>query len=254
MEHANIRVVTLDQTHQMMSGTIAALAPFSSHTGSSRGVELREHYGRLIIRLHDPYFRVLLTHLAMGDWGEVLEEEVIPFRERLIIAFLFLDDKMLSYYLHRIVDRAKANGDIDAIMVTGLTPAGLDVIQAYVDRTGDMQTAAILSSYVCPQKFRDRRAERWLEVYRDLLDGFKLHHLRVGFDIERGQMLQGGMHTGQMLPEEWAPRQILIRCHYCSKSVRNAGMLASAKQRGRVSALWNPWSICSLFCVSANFM
>ncbi|KAF9483146.1 hypothetical protein BDN70DRAFT_800339 [Pholiota conissans] len=228
-----------DETHQMMSGTIMALAPSPGHSGSQRGSDLRDHYSRLINRLHDPYFRVMLTHLAMGDWGEVLDEELIPFKERLIIAFLFLDDKTLTSYLQRSVKRACVEGGIDAIMVTGLTHTGMDIIQAYVDRTGDIQTAAILSSYVCPQKFKDRRAERWLEAYRDLLDGFKLHHLRVGFDIERGQLLQGGMHTGDMLPEEWAPRQILIRCHYCSKPVRNIGALLSTQQKWRPTACEN---------------
>ena len=51
----------------MMSGTIAALTPHASHSGSIKSTELREHYARLIIRLHDPYFRVMLTHLAVGD-------------------------------------------------------------------------------------------------------------------------------------------------------------------------------------------
>ena len=206
----------------MMSGTIAALAPHGPHSGSAKNAELRDHYARLVIRLHDPYFRVLLTHLAVGDWSEILEEAVIPFRERLAIAFQFLDDKSLSSYLRRMTEQACSRGDIDAIVLTGLTLSGMDVLQSYVDRTGDVQSAAILSSYVCPQRFKDRRAERWLESYRDLLDGFKLHHHRVGFDIERGQILHEAMQNGDMAQEEWVPRQITIRCHYCNKPVHNS--------------------------------
>jgi hypothetical protein len=223
-----------DETHQMMSGTIAVLAPSTSNSSLARGVELREHYGRLIIRLHDPYFRAMLAHLVMGDWNDVLDEEVIPFRERLSIAFQFLDDRALATYLRRTVDRACAHGDIDALIVTGLTPAGMKVLQAYVDRTGDVQTAAILSSYVCPQRFKDRRAERWLDAYRDLLDGFKLHRLRVSLDIERGQILHGAMQNGDMVPEDWVPRQILIRCHYCNKPVSNPSTALDPRQMGRV--------------------
>jgi len=211
-----------DETHQMMSGTIAALAPHGPHSGSAKNAELRDHYARLAIRLHDPYFRVLLTHLAVGDWSDILEEEVIPFRERLAIAFQFLDDKSLSSYLRRLTEQACSRGDIDGIILTGLTLSGMDVLQSYVDHTGDVQSAAILSSYVCPQRFKDRRAERWLESYRDLLDGFKLHHHRVGFDIERGQILHEAMQNGDMAQEEWVPRQITIRCHYCNKPVHNS--------------------------------
>lgn len=233
----NLTQFWTDETHQMMSGTIAALAPHASHSGSIKSAELREHYARLIIRLHDPYFRIMLTHLAVGDWSDILEEEVIPFRERLTIAFHFLDDKSLSSYLRRMTEQACSRGDIDAIIVTGLTPSGMDVLQSYVDRTGDVQSAAILSSYVCPQRFKDKRAERWLESYRDLLDGFKLHHHRVGFDIERGQILHEAMQNGDMVPEEWVPRQTTIRCHYCSKPVHNPRMPHLTKL-GRVGVIF----------------
>jgi hypothetical protein len=111
------------------------------------------------------------------------------------------------------------------------------VIQSYLDHTGDVQSAAILSSYVCPHRFKDKRAERWLESYRDLLDGFKLHHLRVGFDIERGQILHEAAQNGNDIGE-WAPKQILIRCHYCNKAVDGPvpGILLTGQQpqKGRV--------------------
>ncbi|KAJ7477171.1 hypothetical protein B0H11DRAFT_2234647 [Mycena galericulata] len=206
-----------DESHHMMSGTLAALMPGSS----TRSPELREHCERLIIRLQDPYFRAMLTHLTLGDWDEVLDEEIIPFRERLAIAFQFLEDKTLTSYLHRCVENSCHRGDIDGLIVTGLTKRGMDILQSHVDRTGDIQTAAILGSYACPFKFTDARPERWVEAYRDLLDGFKLHHHRVSFDIERGGLVQDAAQGDDRAPVEWAPRQILIRCSYCNKPVSN---------------------------------
>ncbi|KAJ7179577.1 hypothetical protein C8R46DRAFT_1074139 [Mycena filopes] len=207
-----------DETHHMMSGTLAALMPGSS----TRSAEFREHCERLIIRLQDPYFRAMLTHLTLGDWSEVLDEETLP---------LFLDDKLLSSYLHRCVENSTHRGDIDGLVVTGLTKRGLDILQSYVDRSGDVQTAAILASYAVPTKFIDGRAERWVEAYRDLLDGFKLHHHRVSFDIERGGLVQDALQYGDGAPLEWAPRQILIRCNYCNKPVTNTTPGAPAKYR-----------------------
>jgi hypothetical protein len=200
----------------MMSGTLAALVSGTSIISP----ELREHCERLIIRLQDPYFRAMLTHLTMGDWTEVLEEEIIPFTERLAIAFQFLDDNNLTLYLRRSVDNSCHRGDIDGLVVTGLTKRGMEILQSYVDRSGDIQTAAILSSYACPSKFTDTRADRWVEAYRDLLDGFKLHHHRVSFDIERGALIQDAVHSlnADIAPAEWAG-QILIRCSYCNKPV-----------------------------------
>ncbi|KAG6333717.1 hypothetical protein ID866_5370 [Astraeus odoratus] len=207
-----------DETHHLMTGTLAALIP-----GGPKSGELREHSERLIVRLQDPYFRAMLTQLTSRDWSEVLEEEALPLRERLAIAFQFLEDKALSLYLHRTVERVFTRGDIEGLIITGLTPSGMDILQNYVDRTGDVQTAAILSSYTCPARFRDVRADRWLEAYRDLLDGFKLFHHRVDLDIARGQILQEAVQNGDLPPTfEWAPRHILIRCNYCSKPMNPA--------------------------------
>jgi len=115
--------------------------------------------------------------------------------------------------------------------VTGLTKRGMDILQGHVDRSGDVQTAAILSSYACPFKFTDPRAERWVQAYRDLLDGFKLHHHRVRFDIERGGLWQDAVQYGDRNPVEWAPSQILIRCNYCNKPVTNTAPGAAPKHR-----------------------
>ncbi|KAJ7762788.1 hypothetical protein DFH07DRAFT_404320 [Mycena maculata] len=218
-----------DESHHMMSGTLAALMPGSS----TRNPELREHCERLIIRLQDPYFRAMLTHLTLGDWDEVLDEEIIPFRERLAIAFQFLEDTTLTSYLHRCVENSRHRGDIDGLIVTGLTKRGMDILQSHVDRTGDIQTAAIMASYACPFKFKDARAERWVEAYRDLLDGFKLHHHRVSFDIERGGLLQAAGDDRAPAAITWAPQQILIRCSYCNKSVvdDNASSAVAPKHR-----------------------
>lgn len=218
-----------------MSGTLAAMIP-SGPSNPSNNTDLRDRCQHLIVRLQDPYFRAMLTHLALGDWPEVLEEESLPLRERLAIAFQFLDDKSLSSYLRRTAAHLRSQGDIGGIIITGLMRPGMDILQSYVDRTGDVQTAAILSAYVSPAKFPDFRVERWLEAYRDLLDGFKLFHHRVSFDIERGHIIQDAVQNGDVAPFEWTPRQILIRCNYCNKSISVPGSAASPKTK-----------VCALF-------
>jgi len=212
-----------------VSGTLAALIPSAGGTLSN---ELRDHTERVIVRLRDPYFRVMLTQLTLKDWTEVLEEELLPLRERLVIAFQFLEDKALSSYLRRTTDRACTHGDIAGLIIAGLTHTGMDILQGYVDRTGDVQTAAVLAAHVSHAKFADARAERWVETYRDLLDVFKFFHHRVAFDIERGQILQDAVQNGDLAPFEWAPKQILIRCNYCSKPMNT---LLDGVQKGRVS-------------------
>ncbi|KAI0746113.1 hypothetical protein C8Q76DRAFT_852601 [Earliella scabrosa] len=202
-----------DESHHMMSGMLAALT-----SSTNRNPELIQHCERLIVRLQDPYLRALLTHLTIHDWTEVLEEDSLPLRERLAIAFQFLDDKDLSSYLRRVADRSIHDGDIHGLFVTGLTGAGMDLLQAYVDTSGDVQTAALVASL--PSSLaRDARAARWMSAYRDLLDGWKLFHHRCQLDIERGQILKEAVDGGEIQAFEWAPKQILLRCNYCSKPI-----------------------------------
>ena len=210
-------IFIIDESHNMMSGTLAALVPTGSG-GLARSSDLREQCERLIVRLQDPYFRAMLAPLASGDWSEVPEEESLPLRERLATAFQSVENKALTSYLRRTAERAGSRGDIGGLIFTGFTPAGMNILQNYVDRTGDIQTAAILSSYVCPARFSDIRVDHWLEAHRDLLDGF--NH-RVAFDIDRGQEV---IHNGDVAPFEWALRQIIIRCNYCSKAISVPGI------------------------------
>ena len=36
---------------------------------------------------------------------------------------------------------------------------------AYLDRTGDLQTVALLAAHVVPKRYKDRRGENWVETY-----------------------------------------------------------------------------------------
>ncbi|KAL4248763.1 WD repeat mio family protein [Abortiporus biennis] len=209
-----------DETHHMMSGMLAALSPSSA--SSNKNTELREHCERLIVRLQDPYLRAMLTHLIVSDdWTDVLLEDALPLRERLAIAFQFLDDKEISGYLRRTMDRCIHEGDIEGLIVSGLTPHGLEILQAYVDTTGDVQTAAILAA-LNPSRANDLRTERWLDTYRDLLDQWKLFHYRCQLDIDRGRILQESIQQGEIQPFEWTSKQIVLRCNYCNKPFNSA--------------------------------
>jgi len=119
------------------------------------------------------------------------------------------------------------SGDIEALLITGLGQAGVDVIQAFVDTTGDIQTAASLASFVpptrwrCERRLKDPRPERWTEAYRNLLDSWKFFHHRVQFDLLRGEINASAIRDGEVAPFEWVPRQMEIRCNYCNKLVNS---------------------------------
>lgn len=199
----------------MMSGMLAALT--SSAGAAARNPELREHCERLAVRLQDHYLRAMLTHLTVNDdWTEVLEEDSLPLRERLAIALQFLSDKELTAYLRRVLERCVHDGDIEGLLVSGLTPQGMEILQTYLDASGDIQTVALLAS-LNPARANERRTERWLDSYRDLLDEWKLFHHRCQFDIDRGRILNDAIQNGEVQPFRWTPPQMILRCNYCNK-------------------------------------
>lgn len=201
-----------------MSGTIAAILQAGS---SLRNQELRDSCTKLINKLQDAHFRIMLSYIVYNDWSDILEEEDIPLRERIAIALRFLEDKDLTQYLRTVASDCQAKGNIEGLIVTGLTQRGLNILQSYVDMTGDVQTAAILASYVCPGRLKDRRVDRWADAYRDLLDKWKLFHYRCQFDIDRGKIIKDGISNGDIEPMEWVQRQFLIRCNFCNKVMSN---------------------------------
>lgn len=135
---------------------------------------------------------------------------------------------------------AKRSGNLEGLLFTGLTPAGMDLFQAYVDSTGDVQTAAIMASYVSPARFKDNRVDRWVETYHNLLDSWSAFHFRCQFDIERGRMLQHLIQAGEIAPFEWVERQLLIRCNYCNKVINSQLPLTETVALGGAAGITAP--------------
>ena len=217
----------LDETHYLICGTIAALTHSGhGHSSNQPNTDLREYCARLVVHLQDPYLRAMITHLTVNDWMDVLEEDSLPIRERLAVAFQFLDDKTLSSFLRSGADQAVQRGDLTGLIITGFTAQGMEILQKYVDATGDVQTAAIISSLRIPSLITHNGktltksvADRWVEAYQDLLDGWKLFHHRCQFDIERGKIIQEALGGDDGRRREWQPRQVMIRCNFCNKTV-----------------------------------
>lgn len=214
----------------LMSSTLEALSD-----NTMRNSSLRERCIKLAHTSHDPYFRIMLTQLPRSessrrdtypDWKLVLESSAISLRERMVLAIHLLDDVAMTGYLRWLVNQANLAGDLNGLLVTGFTRSGFNLIQRFVDRTSDIQTAAVLSSLVCPGRYKDHRAKRWLEVYRSFLDEMKMFGQRVQFDMERGEYLQTLVDNGASIAwNDWAPPQSLLRCNYCSKVINLPGVL-----------------------------
>lgn len=169
-----------------------------------------------------PYLKAIFAYIASNDWYRVLDEPGLPLRERMTIALRILDDEQMTVYLNKTVDKAIKEGDVEGIVVTGLTLKGIEILEKALDKYGDVQTASLVMSFIVPKRFKDNRVEDWVENYRLLMDRWQLWHERAKFDIERGK---------RMNSSEIAPPQVYVRCNYCAQSLGHSLVIQNARNR-----------------------
>lgn len=193
-----------------------AVAGYLAYKSSNVNSPWKDQCRKMALELSDPYLRAIFAFIADNDWWDVLDEHSLPLRERLGIALRFLSDKDLTVYLGRLADHVVAKGELEGLILTGLTPRGIDLLQLYVDRTLDVQTAALLTTYAVPRYFHDHRASHWIDCYRTLLNSWGLFSIRAKFDVARTKLLKTATGSLSIQP---APKQVYLQCGRCNKNL-----------------------------------
>ncbi|KAL0882791.1 hypothetical protein ABMA27_016339 [Loxostege sticticalis] len=186
--------------------------------------------------LPDAYLRALLLFLAASapasapaapaapppqgpDLDAVLAETEMRLEDRVAFACVYLPDAKLHEYVRRTTDELIEQGDLSGILLTGASPEGVALLQRWVERTGDVQSAALVAARCLPHELlrdpqepskdpRESYAAGWLGAYRSLLDAWRLWWPRSALDT----WAAGGAGAG-------AARHVAVACSYCGKSV-----------------------------------
>lgn len=181
----------------------------------------------MAIEMEDPYLRAIFAYVSNGEWRDVLDDVGLPIKERLGIAIRFLKDDDLTGYVEELTLRVVDGGDVDGVVLTGVTEKFVCLLQHYVDRTSDVQTAAVVVSFAHPRYMIDERVMAWVESYRELLNSWGKFKARGRFDVTRGRRarktapaggygLVGGL-GGQPVGQIEVQRQIAVRCNTCDR-------------------------------------
>lgn len=165
------------------------------------------------IDLESPYVRAIFAYLDTADWRDVIDEQGLTLRERIAISIRYIRDEDLTSILQDLCRTEVAEGNLEGLLLTGINAESLDLLQTYVDRTGDVQTAALISSFRA-DLYDDQRVTRWVSDYRGLLDRWQMHLARCRFDLKRSTMRK---HLN--VPGESLTRQVCVRCHHCNALV-----------------------------------
>jgi hypothetical protein len=187
--------------------------------------------------------RFLMTIGFVDGHQAVLGDESLSLCDRVAFACHFLTRNELKRFLAKNIDECERSGNVEGIVITGIEKKGIEILQSYVDRHADVQTAALITSRVIfPSDWTAERriSAEWLHSYRSLLNSWQMWQSRAMFDVDRADLLRKikmkqnegtvGGYQGRRIPSgrkaglrqadpdilPAIPAQLDARCNYCS--------------------------------------
>jgi len=135
----------------------------------------------------------LIRASGKGDLKDTLDDECLSLSDRCAFASIFLSRHDLRAFLEAKIIACISAGNLEGIIITGLERKGISLLQSFVDKFSDVQTAALVSSRVIlpPQWSREKMvSSEWLETYREMLNKWQMWQSRALFDVGRVEQLR----------------------------------------------------------------
>ncbi|KAL8996264.1 MAG: hypothetical protein Q9169_004195 [Polycauliona sp. 2 TL-2023] len=166
----------------------------------------------------DPYARGILALVRNGSWHDVLQETSLPLCIRVGIALMYLPDDDLTTYISTTTNQCTYHGDIEGIVLTGLSSKAVPLFQNYILKYHDLQTAILAISHTSPRYFPSALVDTWREEYRTRLNTYRLFLHRVRFDTGATKL---STPSGSNAKPNLAPpaRQVSLRCTNCEQAL-----------------------------------
>ncbi|TVY50375.1 SEH-associated protein 4 [Lachnellula cervina] len=161
---------------------------------------------------HDPYLRAIYGFITSGDWSSIADETSLPLRSRAGVALRKFDDAKLTDWLTKQMEQAVSTGDIEGIVLAGITENMVDILAKYIEKFMDYQTPILIMSFCYPRYISDVRCGAWRKNYQNLLQRNKKFILRVKF--EQQSTAKSRLRNGKSVITA-PPRQVTIRCLNC---------------------------------------
>lgn len=179
--------------------------------GNSQLAKEQLDFDETVASKTDPYLRAISSLIATGDWSTIANQRTLPLADRVYAAVRNFTDDQLTAWLNQQVEYAIQEGDIEGIVLTGITDSLVDIFARYVQKFQDYQTATLVLSICYPRFIDDIRCDAWRNAYRAHLQRHKLFFQRTKFEVESTKRSKrDGIPT--LKPPS---RQIALRCVFC---------------------------------------
>jgi WD repeat-containing protein mio len=190
---------------------------------SSAALELNTNEWATALENHpqmaeDPYLRAIYGYITAGDWQVIADETSLPLRDRVGVALRRFDDDKLTNWLSTQMEEATVNGDLEGIVLAGITDNMVDILAKYIEKFMDYQTPILIMSFCYPRYIDDIRCDAWRKNYKDFLQRHKKFIRRVMFEQQSTIKSRTRDGTPVIKPP---PRQVTIRCLNCDAQSAN---------------------------------
>lgn len=174
----------------------------------------RSQCGTAYKQIVDPHLRAILIFSFLASESDsfenVLNESGVSLCDRMAFACSFLSDQKLSEFVKKTIQNCNETGDLSGLLMTGNTAESINLLQSYVDKSSDVQTAALISGRIfSADLINEPRVFNWIENYRDLLDTWGLYEERAKFDN-----MMGSLRNPPKIQ-----KTVFLLCSFCGKSV-----------------------------------
>ena len=164
----------------------------------------------------EPYLKSLLAYFIEGDWAKVVEMTTLSLTDRVGVALKYLSDEKLSHFLRLATRETIAYGNIEGLLLTGLTDRTMDLLEHYISKFGDLQSAVLLLSRACPLYIQDARWTLWKEIYLNQMQVWRTFLERTHYIKEHN--LRSVSREGKSTNKPSAP-SLAIRCTNCQQNL-----------------------------------
>ncbi|CAI5734880.1 unnamed protein product [Hyaloperonospora brassicae] len=232
--------------HAMLSFLCVTSSSCSSSTANSNAIRTTQQPPRRPISRRqwgsvDGLAAFAARPASAGAYFAILHDVTLPLSDRLAFACRYLQADDLLAFVNQHEKESEQCGRLEGLLVTGINADGIRLLQTYLDMTGDIQTLALLAARLpSSHKAKSSSMEKWIQIYKDLLNQWQLFHERARFDVGRSQLedlLNGFASVSRdcdaddhhaELPKPSAlsvPPQLFVRCNFCNASLSLACLL-----------------------------
>jgi hypothetical protein len=169
----------------------------------------------------DPYLKALLNYFIKGDWKIVADMPQLALSDRVGVALKYLDDKRLDEFIKIRTKEAMLIGNIEGLVLTGLTDQAMSLFSNYIRKFNDLQTAVLVMSFTCPLYLDDARFNMWKDTYKMQLQTWRAFNERTKYLEAHARISKA--QDGRLF-EQVDERPATLRCPHCLNSLAQRTM------------------------------